>query len=750
MASVKSIYEPDPALGNALNTNFEVDFVIDYRFATTNKVQAEAQFVKLVEALHDVGLMTEVRYGDNCALLIFVKTASTSHLRSEVYRSRVQDWLYGVRAAAPEKNMQEALSAEPMTEGERLRLVYLLITKPRNEGGAGITPKKGEWEGVESIFPLHDHAFNKAWIKEITSKYLLTTKDLEDIKDRFGERIGFYFAFLQSYFMFLIFPATFGFCAWILLGQYSPVYAIVNGLWGIVYTEYWKKQETDLAVQWGVRGVSKIQHKRPDFKHEREIKDPVTGEQIKFYSPVKRLSRQLLQVPFALCAAIILGSLIATCFAIEIFISEVYDGPFKAYLTFLPTIILTVFMPTLSALLTGFASKLTDLENYETVDSHDAAMVQKIFVLNFITSYLPIFLTAFVYVPFAQVIVPHLDIFQMAVRPFAENDEQMTAPKAGFQIDPDRLKKQVIYFTVTAQIVNFALEVIVPYVKRSVFQKYKEVQADRAAKRGGSSSTADSDHPEESAFLTRVRNEAELGIYDVTTDFREMVVQFGYLSLFSVVWPLTGLSFLINNWIELRGDAFKIALETQRPVPWRADSIGPWLDALSFLSWLGSLSTAALVYLFSGDGFGPDGTPSKMTGWGLLLTMFFSEHIYLALKQCIRLALSKVDSPGLQRERRERFAVRKYVIPDMFASQYLQETISQEEAEKAAQGGITQGGKISRNTLEEEARESSLKGHGTAEERFWARQRGQGETIAMGRSYINKAAPASVESKKEL
>ena len=157
-------------------------------------------------------------------------------------------------------------------------------------------------------------------------------------------------------------------------------------------------------------------------------------------------------------------------------------------------------------------------------------MIQKIFVLNFITSYLPIFLTAFVYVPFAQIIVPHLDIFQLAVKPFAENEKQMTTPKVGFQINPDRLKKQIIYFTVTAQIVNFALEVVVPYVQRKVFRKVKEVKADRAAKRGGSSAspTAD-DHPEETAFLTRVRNEAELGIYDVTVDFREMVVQFGKL-----------------------------------------------------------------------------------------------------------------------------------------------------------------------------------------------------------------------------
>jgi anoctamin-10 len=156
-------------------------------------------------------------------------------------------------------------------------------------------------------------------------------------------------------------------------------------------------------------------------------------------------------------------------------------------------------------------------------------MIQKIFVLNFITSYLPIFLTAFVYVPFAQIIVPHLDVFGLAVKPFVENEKQMTAPKVGFQINPDRLKKQVIYFTVTAQVVNFALEILVPFVKRKVFKKVKEVKANQAARRGGSTSPTADDHPEESEFLARVRNEAELGNYDVTTDFREMIVQFGKL-----------------------------------------------------------------------------------------------------------------------------------------------------------------------------------------------------------------------------
>lgn len=156
-------------------------------------------------------------------------------------------------------------------------------------------------------------------------------------------------------------------------------------------------------------------------------------------------------------------------------------------------------------------------------------MVQKVFVLNFITSYLPIFLTAFVYVPFAQVIVPHLDIFSLTVKPFSENEKQLETPSAGqFVINPNRLKKQVIYFTVTAQIVNFVLEIVVPAVKKKVFHTVKEVKSARASQKGGSANntTAD-DHPEEKEFLARVRNEAELDAYDVTGDFREMVVQFG-------------------------------------------------------------------------------------------------------------------------------------------------------------------------------------------------------------------------------
>ncbi|CAK7206867.1 hypothetical protein SEUCBS139899_009673 [Sporothrix eucalyptigena] len=781
MATISDIYGQDKP---ELNSNFNVDYVIHFLIPPKERDEAEAAFIQAIEALANAGFATEVRCGgDHASLLIFAKIASEKLLRAQIYRSRLQDYLYGIRTTAPpsrknqggvEVDFDSYFANEPVSEAERLRLAYLLITKPRSEGGAGITPKgtqpasdspaKGgpgrrqtsntgtQNKFVASIFPLHDHAFNRAWLRKWSTQYVLDAADLDNIRDKFGERVAFYFAFMQSYFSFLLFPAAFGFFAWLVIGQFSWIYATVNCLWSIVFFEYWKKREVDLAVQWGVHGVSQIQLPRPQFRFEREAKDPVTGETVKIYSPFRRLGYQLLQVPFALVCVAILGSLIALCFSIEIFMTEIYGGPFKQYLTFLPTILLTVGLPLLTGILTNFAEQLTNLENYETQDDHQAAFVQKIFVINFITSYLPVFLTAFVYVPFGKVLLPYLDVFQITTqRITGHHKTDHAAHKAAFQVNPHRLTQQVISLTVTAQIINFCTEVIVPYVKRKVFKAVKDV-SEEISHRGHSIK----DLPEETAFLERVRNEATLDVYDVTIDYREMVVQFGYLSLFSVVWPLTACSFLVNNWVEARSDAMKIAIGSQRPIPWRGDSIGPWLMSLGFLSWLGSVTSSAVVFLFRSNTFGPDHSPWDIKAWALLLSIIFAEQSYHTVQAVVHYVVDKLDSPGLQKERAERFALRKLV---------LAESLGEAEAEKAMGPNVTDGEKITRAALEDEARELSAQGKDSPEALFWLRQRGPSESAQVGRALIaeftdaasngngnnsNKTTPTVPEPVKEL
>ncbi|KAI1821534.1 DUF590-domain-containing protein [Xylaria intraflava] len=722
MSSVRSSHGSDQSRLAEHETNMNVDYVIQYQIAP-DKAEAEARFSQLIEALTRVGLAVEVRHGDECSLMVFVKVASNQYLASHIYQERVQDWLYGVRSAAPDKDITKAFGNEPITEAERLRLVYLLITLPKNEGGAGITPNVGQWKQVTAVFPLHDHAFNSSWIKTWSTKYFLDGVDLDRIRNKFGESVAFYFAFLQSYFVFQLFPAAFGFAVWLILGRYSWLYAGVNSLWSVIFFEWWKKKEVDLAVQWGVRGVSRIEHSRTQFQWDYEAPDPVTGETVKYYPPAKRLRAQLLQIPFALACVLILGSLYIMCFGIEVFLTQIYDGPFKSYLGFVPTIILSSMLPVLTTVLTKFAERLTEHENYQTNDAHLAALIRKIFVINFITSYTPLFLSAFVYMPFGNLMTPYFHIFTATAKKLSKNKSITTQE---FRINPDRLRREMVYAAVNAQLVNIALESIVPYVKRVAFKEVERVQAKRANHDGNSIQ----DLPEEHEFLQRVRDEAKRGVYDVAVDYREMVVQFGFLSLFSSIWPLTPLAFLANNWIELRSDAIKIAMGSRRPIPWRSDSIGPWLNALGFLSWAGSLVSSAIVFLFSGESEGPGGDPSNVNTVGLLMTILFAEHIYLGAQFVVRYALKQIDSPGLQKEKAERFAMRKHL---------LEETVGPDAMTAAVPHTLKTGEKITLAALKEEARRLSTGAGGTPEQMFWLRQQSMDETIQIGRNLISQA-----------
>lgn len=106
----------------------------------------------------------------------------------------------------------------------------------------------------------------------------------------------------------------------------------MNSLWCIIFIEYWKRQEEDLSCRWQTKGVSAVRPKRREFQPEREVQDESTGEVRGVFPATRRMYRQLLIVPFALLSAVALGVIIATCFAIEIFISEIYNGPLKTYL----------------------------------------------------------------------------------------------------------------------------------------------------------------------------------------------------------------------------------------------------------------------------------------------------------------------------------------------------------------------------------------------------------------------------------
>jgi len=80
----------------------------------------------------------------------------------------------------------------------------------------------------------------------------------------------------------------------------------------------------------------------------------------------------------------------------------------------------------------------------------------------------------------------------------------------------------------------------------------------------------------------------------------EIVIQFGYVTLFASAYPLASLIALGANWIEIRSDSFKLARVCRRPRSYRVDGIGIWNTLLSCIVWMSAL-TNCLIVGFSSD-----------------------------------------------------------------------------------------------------------------------------------------------------
>lgn len=312
--------------------------------------------------------------------------------------------------------------------------------------------------------------------------------------------------------------------------------------------------------------------------------------------------------------------------------------------------------------LTELATKLTEYENYRTKDEFDLAQVQKSFVLNFITSFFPLVITAYVYIPYGAKLLPLL------IPSTWDTKNVVNA----FDVDPHRLQEEVISLSMAAQAMNFGEEFLYPFLKRKAMDFWRKHNRERRAASFAQSELKApeetrlfNDKPEETLLLERLRREYDADEYDVNEDIMEMVVQFGYLTLFAPAWPLMPLGFLMNNWVELRGDFFKLSSESQRPPPVRADSIGDSISALEFLTWLGTLSTAALVHIYRGPGSIKDTRPSR-----LLLTIFLAEQVYLAVRIVSALIFKKFGSAAVKEAEAKSFMMRKTYL----------ETFSEEKA----------------------------------------------------------------------
>lgn len=178
-------------------------------------------------------------------------------------------------------------------------------------------------------------------------------------------------------------------------------------------------------------------------------------------------------------------------------------------------------------------------------------------------------LSAFVYVPFGQQIMTYVHS-QLSTQPGLNETAEAVkdAESMGIweldigsvttSIDTTRLQNQMYAYTVTNQIIGMFLEIGLPYIMRFLGRvqggaasgngkgKGKRVDfQDEGSDVAESSATSGEERKEERELLVRIRKEVALGRdYDVFEDYLEMATQFGYIVIWSTIWPLApGTSF---------------------------------------------------------------------------------------------------------------------------------------------------------------------------------------------------------------
>lgn len=135
--------------------------------------------------------------------------------------------------------------------------------------------------------------------------------------------------------------------------------------------------------------------------------------------------------------------------------------------------------------------------------------------------------------------------------------------------------------------------------------------------------------------------ESTLYKYDGTfADHLEILVQMGYVVLFSAAFPLAGVCALLNNLLEIRSDAFKLAHVHQRPFGQRVANIGTWQNAVGFLGLAAVIVNCALI--------GLSGQVSRLwpglTSTQTIILIVALEHVMLGLRSALKYILPELPS----------------------------------------------------------------------------------------------------------
>eukprot|EP00698_Gefionella_okellyi_P015918 TRINITY_DN4523_c0_g1_i1.p1 TRINITY_DN4523_c0_g1~~TRINITY_DN4523_c0_g1_i1.p1 ORF type:complete len:721 (-),score=185.11 TRINITY_DN4523_c0_g1_i1:896-3058(-) len=511
---------------------------------------------------------------------------------------------------------------------------------PGYDRGAGLSLSELVGSNVISqAYALHDPPVRaeliRLWVKKIFSP-----QPLDLVREYLGEKIALYFAFIGFYTTWLILPTIFGIIVYGLQVRIidtnsivTPIFTLLMMIWATVMLEFWKRHQSSLAHQWNTLNFEESEVARPEFRGERmygfyvqgggwiSVEDDVIdlggGQMVDrfgrtpapenlFSPPTSKKIKFAVALPVL---AVFLMIVIVVSLAILqlrlVMLDNAGTGkllPFDWSASGLNAALNAVCIIILNKIYVVVANKLTDWENHRTETEYQDALITKTFLFQFINSYFTMFYIAFFKSKYPLCIFGACRIDTCVDSScFYELQNQM-----------------LIIFGVKALALQ-AVEVLLPLVKYWITRQVDAHRVSQSLKAG----VVPPKKPSQAEFEGLKPNYP--GTFD---DYNELVIQFGYVILFVAAFPLAPLLAFASNFIEIRMDAFKILVLSQRPTLGKAQDIGTWFPILEIMAVVGVV-TNSFVLAFTSDSFA--------TSNGLSITQrmwfaFIAEHSVLLLK----------------------------------------------------------------------------------------------------------------------
>uniref|UniRef100_W5MHL4 Anoctamin n=1 Tax=Lepisosteus oculatus TaxID=7918 RepID=W5MHL4_LEPOC len=355
-----------------------------------------------------------------------------------------------------------------------------------------------------------------------------------------------------------------------------------------VFLEFWKRRRAELTYDWDLIDWEEEEEElRPQFeaKYSKvERVNPISGKPEPFQPFTEKLSRLMVSVSgiffmISLVLSAVFAVVVFRLVAMEQFVSFQWEFVKKNWqfaTSGTGVCINFMIIMSLNVVYEKVAYLLTNLEHPRTESEWENSFALKMFLFQFVNLNSSIFYIAFFLGRFAGRPGKYNKLFKRW--------RLEECHPSGCLID---LCMQMGIIMVLKQIWNNFMELGYPLLQNWWSR--------RKIKKGGQLVQNKVLLPQ----WDKDWNLQPMNAHGLMDEYLEMVLQFGFTTIFVAAFPLAPLLALLNNIIEIRLDAYKFVTQWRRPMPARATDIGIWYGILEGIGVLAVITNAFVIAITS-------------------------------------------------------------------------------------------------------------------------------------------------------